>query len=62
MQQVKAAGRKGLHVERGWESLTQMQLVETGHLWQEHGSRGCWKFILSPDGEAALATSNSKSD
>lgn len=56
LEQVKAAGRKGLMVERGWESYTQMRLVELGLLWQGHG-RGCWKFTLSPSGECALEQS-----
>jgi hypothetical protein len=54
LEQVKEAGRKGLQVERGWESVTQLQLVEQGLLWQEHGERGHWKFTLSPSGAAAL--------
>src|ERR1043165_1158188 len=54
LEQVKEAGRKGLQVERGWESVTQCALVEEGLLWQEHGKRGHWKFTLSPSGERAL--------
>lgn len=54
LEQVKAAGRKGLLVERGWESVTQMKLVEEGLVWQEHGPRGHWKFTLSPSGESAV--------
>ena len=52
LKQVKEAGRKGLQVECGQESITQMQLVESGHLWQEHGERNHWKFTLSPSGES----------
>ena len=54
LEQVKEAGRKGLQVERGWESTTQAGLVEQGLLWQEHGKHGRWKFTLSPSGERAM--------
>ena len=56
LEQVKAAGRKGLLVERGWESRTQMTLVEEGLLWQEVADRAHWKFTLSPTGERAVCT------
>ena len=55
LEQAKEAGRKGLIVERGRESVTQMRLVENGLLWQEHGPIGHWKFTLSPSGIRALA-------
>lgn len=55
-EQVKEAGRKGLQIERGWESVTQMTLVEEGLIFQEHGNPGCWKFTLSSSGERALNT------
>lgn len=55
LEQVKEAGRRGLQVERGWESRTQMELVEQGLLWQGFGKPGHWKFTLSPAGERALA-------
>lgn len=54
LEQVRAAGRKGLMVEYGWESRTQMELVEQALLWQEHGKPGHWKFMLTPQGEREL--------
>lgn len=54
LEQVRDAGRNGLMVQCGWESVTQAHLVEAGLLWQEHGKSGHWKFTLSPSGERAL--------
>lgn len=53
LEQVRAAGRKGLAVDRGWESTTQARLVERGLLWQEI-YQGRWLFTLSPQGEQAI--------
>lgn len=58
LEQVKMVGRKGLMVLRGWESRTQMALVEDGMLWQEHGGPHHWKFTLSPSGERALSNTH----
>lgn len=54
LEQVKEAGRRGLIVERGYESSTQMTLVEDGLLWQEVEDRWNWKFTLSPTGLRVL--------
>lgn len=54
LEQAMLAGRKGLIIERGWESATQMSLVEEGLLWQEVAGRKHWKFTLSPSGESIL--------
>lgn len=62
LQQVKECGHKGCQVKIGWESVTQAQLVESGHLWQEHGERGHWKFTLSPSGAVALETADPMAD
>lgn len=59
LEQVKAAGRKGLLVERGWESHTLMLLVEEGLIWQEIAGRSHWKFTLSSAGESALSPQRS---
>ena len=55
LEQVRVAGRKGLQVPIGSETVTQARLVELGHLWQEHGDRGHWKFTLSPSGQKLLS-------
>jgi hypothetical protein len=54
LEQVHEAGKHGLQVEIGWESVTQRWLVEQGLLWQEHGDFRCWKFTLSNAGRSAL--------
>lgn len=57
LEQVKEAGRNGLQVQVGWESVTQSRLVELGHIWQEHGKPGHWKLTLSPYGRSVLDSS-----
>lgn len=54
LEKVMKAGRKGLLVERGYQTHTQMSLVEDGLLWQEVKDRCSWKFTLSPSGQNAL--------
>lgn len=54
LEQVQAAGRKGLMVQNGWESMTQNTLVERDLIWQEHGIPGHWKFTITPSGKDAL--------
>lgn len=55
LEQVREVGKRGLQVKIGWESVTQARLVEQGHIYQEHGNPGHWKFTLSRSGERALA-------
>lgn len=50
LQEVRAAGRKGLIVRHGTETMTQAKLVEYGLIYQEHGPSGHWKFTLAPIG------------
>ncbi len=57
LEQVKEFGRKGKLVDIGWESRTEMELVERGLLWQEIAAgRGVpkYKFTLSPSGDRAI--------
>jgi hypothetical protein len=53
LQQVSEAGRNGLLVNRGAESVTQIQLVDDGLIYQE-ASGDSWKFTLSSIGERVL--------
>jgi hypothetical protein len=52
LEQVAAAGKRGLMFEPGWESVTLTELVDDGLVWQEI-VRGKYKFTLSPSGESA---------
>ena len=54
LEQVRAAGCKGLIVERGLESATQRCLVEDGLIWQKVYGRKHWQLTLSPQGELVL--------
>jgi hypothetical protein len=53
LEQVAEAGKRGVLVDPGWESVTQNVLVEEGLLWQEIEG-GKYKFTLSSAGERAL--------
>lgn len=60
LEQVEQVGRRGLLVDMGWESVTQMKLVERGLLWQEYGDQNHWKFTVSPAGCAALRSGGAR--
>ena len=55
LEQVREAGRNGLLVEIGWESRTQMCLVQDGLLWQSVARGRKYKFELTPEGAKLLA-------
>jgi hypothetical protein len=55
LEQVKEAGRNGLLVPHGWESVTQAELVEMGLIDQEHGPGGSWRFTITSTGKRELA-------
>ena len=49
IEQVKAAGRKGLRFKIGWESRTLMLLVEDGEVYQEVSKDGREYVFTHPD-------------
>ena len=59
LQQIAAAGRRGIFVERGWESVTQQQLVNDGMIEQviTRGGRS-YKFTITADGKRELEATN----
>lgn len=56
LNNVAAAGRRGLLVSIGSETRSQQELVEDGHLWQEiaPGNPNFYKLTLSPSGQQML--------
>lgn len=49
IEQVKAAGKRGLRFKIGWESRTLMLLVQDGEIYQEISDNGREYVFTHPD-------------